>query len=71
MTKPRHWMRACEIPPDVTVTAPLYSSDSRMRWRRRDSGLFTESYPGRADVYVTSQDMDTRFGAAGYVEVQP
>jgi hypothetical protein len=71
MTGPRHWMRACEVPPDVTVTAPMYSSDSRMRWRRSDSGLFAESYPGCDDIYVTAEGMDERVGAAGYDEVKP
>lgn len=68
---PRHWVRACEVPPDVTVTAPIYSSDSRMRWRRIDSGLFAESYPGCDDIYVTAEGMDARVGAAGYDEVRP
>lgn len=71
MTGPRRWSRAHDIPTGVSVTARVYTSDSRMRWRRDDAGAFTQSYPGSPDVTVTAEEIDARVGAAGYEEVQP
>lgn len=52
----------------VTVTAPLYSSDSRMRWLRYNGGPWMEYYPGRHPRIVTAEYMDRCAGAVGYVE---
>ena len=70
MTAPRCWATADAIPHGVVVTAPVCSSDTRMRWHRVGA-TFVQTYPGSHPVTVTAEDMDARSGSAGYVEVQP
>ena len=66
----RRWASAADIPAGPTVTAPVCTSDTRMRWTRRGPDAFVRTYPGSHPVTVTAVEMDKHAGDAGWVEVQ-
>lgn len=67
------WSRAADIPFGVTVTMPVCSSDTRMRWQRMGPDEFVVTYPGSPVRTRTTADVDAELDAQDsvFVEVTP
>lgn len=63
---PPWWTDPRDIPIGVAVTAPIYTSDTGMRWIRRDEATFTQIYAGSSPVDIPVDEMKRH----PYVQIQ-